>query len=149
MMTADPKSPNAGERRGERAEGFTLIELMIVVLVIGVLASIMLSRVDAFRQRAHYVSIGQDFRNLGAAQERYFQLNREYAVNLGDLDFSTSPGVEIDVIEASLDGWAAVGTHQGLPGSSGCGIYMGDAAAPALPSGTPVSVGPGVPECTR
>jgi prepilin-type N-terminal cleavage/methylation domain-containing protein len=148
-MTLDRETQSAAEQRRSSSAGFTLIELMIVVLVIGVLASIMISRVDAFRQRAHYVSIGQDFRNLGAAQERYFQLNREYAVNLGDLDFSTSPGVEIDVTEASIDGWAAVGTHQALAGTYGCGIYMGAAAAPALPNGTPVSVGPGVPECTR
>lgn len=56
------------------------------MVVIGVLAAIMIPRVDSFRQRAHYVSIAQDFRNLGQAQERFFQLNDQYATDLADLD---------------------------------------------------------------
>ena len=65
--------------RSPSVAGFTLIELLMVMVVLGILASVMISRVDAFRQRAHYVSITQDFRNLGRSQERYFELNREYA----------------------------------------------------------------------
>ena len=132
-----------------RRAGFTLIELTVVTLVVGVLAAIMIPRVDSFRQRAHYTSIVQDFRHLGASQERHFQLNLEYAIDLADLDFSTSSGVDIEVSEASVQGWAAVGTHQSLDDTQGCGIYMGNAAAPPLPNGQPLGVGPGIPRCAQ
>ena len=142
-MTAPTQS---GARVGDRG-GFTLIELMLVTLVIGILAAIALPRFDSFRQRAHYTSIISDFRNLSAAQERYFQLNREYALDLADIDFTLTEGVTLDVTEATVTGWAAVGTHEALAEDQGCSIYLGEAAAPALPSGAAMSVDPGLPEC--
>ncbi len=129
--------------------GFTLIELMVVTVIMGILAALALPRFDSFRERAHYATIGQDFGNLAAAQERHYQLNLEYAVNLVDLDFTTSTGVQIAVTEASVQGWAATGTHQSLENTQGCGIYMGNAAAPNLPNGQPLTVGPGATECSQ
>jgi hypothetical protein len=76
-------------------------------------------------------------------------LNREYAIDLADIDFTTSTGVELEVTEATVNGWAAVGTHESLDADQGCGIYMGDAAAPALPSGAAMTVDPGLPECAQ
>ena len=137
------------ERPRNTRAGFTLIELVVVVVVIGILATIMVPRFDEFRQRAQFTAIVNDFRNLGAAQERYFQLNREYATDLADIDFTTSNGVELEVTEATVDGWAAIGTHLSLSDDQGCGIYVGDAAAPALPSGAAMSVAAGLPECVR
>ena len=146
-MNCSPKNAKPGADR--RDDGFTLIELLIVVVIIGILATIMVPRFDEYRQRAHFTAIVNDFRNLGAAQERYFQMNREYAVDLADIDFTTSTGVDLEVTEATVNGWAAVGTHESLAADQGCGIYMGNAAAPALPSGAAMSVDPGLPECVR
>ena len=142
-------TPATNAVRHRRGAGFTLIELLVVTLMMGILAAIAIQRVDSFRERAHFTSIGQDFHNLGASQERYFQLTLEYAVDLADLDFSMSPGVQINVTEASVQGWGAVGTHQSLDGTQGCAIYMGNTAAPNLPDGQPLGVGPGVSRCTQ
>ncbi len=147
-MTTELNCSEACQSEATRRGGFTLVELMIVTLVLGVIAALAIPRVDGFRQRAHYVTIEQDFRNLGRAQERYYQLNLEYAVNLGDTDFAMSPGVQINVTEATVNGWAAVGTHLSLENTKGCAIYTGSAGAPQLPNGQPVTVGPGVPDCT-
>ena len=127
--------------------GFTLIELMVVTLIVSLLASIAIPRLDEIRARAHFATLGQDFRNLGASQERYFQINFQYSGNLNDLDFTPSEGVEVEVTEAAPGGWAAVGTHVALPAGKGCSLYLGSATAPPLPSGAPHSAGVGVLEC--
>jgi len=129
--------------------GFTLIELLIVVLIVALLAGLVLPRLDDARARAHLTSIANDFRNLSAAQERYYQTNMEYTADLDGLDFTPSGGVLVEVTEASSQGWAAVGTHQALEPEKGCGIYLGNAVAPPLPNGEPHPSGPGVTECVR
>jgi type IV pilus assembly protein PilA len=134
-------------KTGGRA-GFTLIELLVVIVVIGLLAAIALPRMGTARERAHYTTIASDIRNLGAAQERYFQGAMSYSQNLADLDFDPSQGVVVDVTEATPLGWAAVGTHEALPPNRGCAIYLGNAVAPPLPSGEPHSAGSNVVECT-
>jgi prepilin-type N-terminal cleavage/methylation domain-containing protein len=143
------KSDPAGVGVRGSSTGFTLIELLLVVLIISFLASIAIPRLDEVRARAHYTTIGQDFRQLGASQERYYQTNFQYAPNLADLDFSASSGVEVEVTEATNDGWAAVGTHVALEENRGCSIYVGSAMAPPLPNGDPHTLGVGVVQCAR
>ncbi len=140
---------DSGASPARARAGFTLIELVVVVLVLGILAALALPRLDSARERAHFSSISQDFRNLGAAQERHFQANMEYAQDLQVLDFSPSPGVQVEVTEATSDGWAAVGTHDALAGDQGCGIYLGEAQPPSLPNGSAHGSGDGVVACTE
>jgi type IV pilus assembly protein PilA len=135
--------------RNERPRaGFTLIELLIVIVVIGLLAAIALPRMGVARERAHYATIASDFRNLGGSQERFFQDGMSYSAVLSALDFTPSVGVEVEVTEATAQGWAAVGTHEALPPNRGCAIYLGNATPPPLPSGEAHSAGAGVVQCT-
>lgn len=129
--------------------GFTLIEMVVVVLVIGILAALVMPNFDSARKRAHFSTIGQDFRNLGASQELYFQTHMQYAQSLSDLDFEPTPGVLVEVTEATTSGWAAVGTHESLGDGQGCSIYLGNAVPPPLPNGQTPSTGPGAFECAR
>lgn len=128
--------------------GFTLIELLVVIVVIGLLAAIALPRMGTARERAHYATIASDIRNLGGAQERFYQGVMSYSPNLAALDFQPSQGVVVDVTEATAQGWSAVGTHDALPPNRGCAIYLGNAVPPPLPSGEAHSAGSGVVQCT-
>ncbi|MDZ4191665.1 MAG: type IV pilin protein [Pseudomonas sp.] len=66
-------------------QGFTLIEVMIVVLIIGILAAIAYPNYSEYVNRGNR-SEGQAFLNdVSARQERYFSQNNAYITNDSDV----------------------------------------------------------------
>jgi type IV pilus assembly protein PilA len=59
-------------------KGFTLIELMIVIAIIGILAAIAIPQFSAYRQRSYNSAAEADLRNAATAQEAYFVDNSTY-----------------------------------------------------------------------
>jgi type IV pilus assembly protein PilA len=59
-------------------KGFTLIELMIVIAIIGILAAIAIPQFNAYRKRSYNSSAVADLRNAATAQEAYFVDNSDY-----------------------------------------------------------------------
>ncbi len=108
--------------------GFTVIELLIVVVIIGILASIAIPRFSSVREKAYLATMKTDLKNLATQQDIYYDQSYAYATQLSDANHSQSEGVAIVINEATGTGWAGTATHFGLPGES-CGIYHGDAAA--------------------
>ena len=53
-------------------EGFTLIELMIVIAIIGILAAIAIPQFSAYRTRSYNSAAQADLRNAATAQEAYY-----------------------------------------------------------------------------
>ena len=97
--------------RGTNQKGFTLIELMIVIAIIGILAAIAIPNFIAYRDKA-FCSYGeQDAQSVSAALASYFsepdhtqtpnvdqlilteQLSTNNAPASIDIDESTEPGV--------------------------------------------------------
>lgn len=70
-------------RRDER--GFTLIELMIVIAIIGILAAIAIPQFSAYRQRSYNAAANSDLKNATTAQEAYFVDNQTYATDVTSL----------------------------------------------------------------
>lgn len=119
--------------------GFSLIELLTVIVVLGILAAIVIPRFIRAREEAVTTMLQADLRYLATVQEVYWSDHREYAGTVAALDFESSEGVVITVVTADRDGWGAVATHDGTPES--CAIYVGT-AVPAPPA-----TGVGAPQC--
>ncbi len=62
-------------------KGFTLIELMIVIAIIGILAAIAIPQFSAYRTKSYNSAAQSDVRNLATAQEAYYVDNSTYASN--------------------------------------------------------------------
>jgi type IV pilus assembly protein PilA len=119
-------------------QGFTLIELILVVVIIGILAAIAVPKFFLTRERAYRTSMQADLKSLATLQEIYHISNLSYSGSLAALEMTPSEGVDVTVTEATARGWAAQTTHPGVPGRT-CGVFYGDAApgggAPATVAG--------------
>jgi type IV pilus assembly protein PilA len=86
----------------KKNEGFTLIELMIVIAIIGILAAIAIPQFAAYRQRSYNSSAESDLRNAATAQEAYYIDGQKYLPSPGTnltgktYGFYKSGGVLID-----------------------------------------------------
>src|SRR3954466_8253562 len=106
--------------RMQRREGFTLIELMIVVVIIGILVAIAIPKFASTKEKAYLAAMKSDLRNGVTAEEAYFADNQLYlsgsASNLGGVptalaalgSFVPSAGVSITFTASAGTGWSAV-----------------------------------------
>jgi len=86
--------------------GFTLLEIMIVVLVIALLAALILARFTDAKDAAYRDAILNDLRNYALTQELHRSLHGHYASGPAALEnFRYSPDVIEDSVAAEGGGW--------------------------------------------
>jgi type IV pilus assembly protein PilA len=60
------------------ASGFTLVELMIVIAIIGILAAIAIPQFASFRQKAYNSAAISDLRNVKTNLEAFYKDHQQY-----------------------------------------------------------------------
>ena len=116
----------------QKREGFTLVELLIVVAIIGILAAIAIPQFAAYREKAYCSAIKSDLANLAISEEAYFTDHDFYQTTLASVPgFQASPNVTITIASGDTrTEWSATGTHTNC--GSGSTVYTWDSDAGGL-----------------
>ena len=95
-------------------KGFTLIELMIVIAIIGILAAIAIPQFTSYRKRAYETAANSDIKNAYTAAQAYFSDNAAGAAALASLvayGYTQTANVTLVVTTGTAAGLALTAKH--------------------------------------
>ena len=100
----------------QRNRGFTLIELMVVLAIVGVLASLALPSFQSQIRKARRIDAQTSLQRIQLEQVRWRSHHDTYALNLNDLGLTSSSGqayFQLSISEATSDGFIAMASALG------------------------------------
>lgn len=75
----------------KKSNGFTLIELMIVVAIVGILAAVVLPAYQNYVLQSHRTAAISAIMDLGSREARYYTTNNSYSASMLTLGYAADP----------------------------------------------------------
>lgn len=100
-----------------KSRGFTLIELMITVAIVGILAAIAYPSYQDQIRKSHRTDGKTKLLEVAQRQERYYTDNNTYATDLTLLGYSIPVTVPVTVTFNSDNGYYSISAAAGTSGS--------------------------------
>jgi prepilin-type N-terminal cleavage/methylation domain-containing protein len=97
--------------------GFTLIEVLVVIVLVGVLSGLAISQYASFRARGFDAKVAAVVRGVATGEEAYYADNRTYAADVDALNSMVVGDVAITIAAGNSGdltrSFRVVGTHPG------------------------------------
>lgn len=111
--------------RSRRARGFTLIELMIAVAIVGILAAVAYPSYTDYVRKSRRADARSALLDIAARQERRFSQLNNYSSNLADFGYSSTSvnGYTLALSGASTSVFTVTATPTGVQTGDACGTF--------------------------
>jgi type IV pilus assembly protein PilA len=99
-----------------RNEGFTLVEILIIIVIIGLLAVIAIPQFISYRSRAIDAQLKSDLRNAAVAVESYFAKWSSYPASVAQIQgygFQPTDGVTLTITVVTPNSYSITATKPG------------------------------------
>jgi prepilin-type N-terminal cleavage/methylation domain-containing protein len=127
--------------------GFTIVELLIVIVVIGILAAITIVAYNGVQSRAFNIRVQADIKNVEKIVESYKAINGSYpstgalSTVYGDSN-CTGGTIRADWVPSVTEKLPQSQTNSGVGGQRGCYMYSSDGTNYILSAWNAISGGP-------
>jgi len=116
-----------------RGKGFTLIEVMVVVAIIGILASVAIPGYTSYVLRSHRSAAITGLLDLASRQARFYTIGNTYADSMTALGYAADPmpigssqaaTYNLSIVSASATGFTVQAAPTGNQTNDVCGTYQ-------------------------
>lgn len=124
-----PRRPMLSDHRG-----FTLLELLLVIVLIGILSGLAIAQVASYRARGYDSQVSAAVRAVATSEEAYYASHQRYAADLATLGDVAPGGVAVAIAPGNSGNLATSFRIEGSHPNAGVRVTWTSDPAPGEPS---------------